>query len=222
MGVLDLLFPKTCLGCGKEGLYVCSGCLAKVRLVKPVCPYCEKASIDGFTHTKCAKKYGLDGLICPWEYEGVVRKAILALKYKHATEIVMELQRYTVTELKSKLVPSNYCLVPVPLHWYRQNTRGFNQSIEIGKAVAEQMGWKFTPDLLVKKVSTKSQAGLSVKDRKQNLHGVFSVSPYIDISLYPNILLFDDVFTTGSTLKEAAKALKRAGVAKVWGLTIAR
>ena len=113
-------------------------------------------------------------------------------------------------------------MVPIPLYWHRQNVRGFNQSEEIGKLMAQEMGWGFAPDLLIKKRSTKSQVELSVSQRKENLQGVFIVSSPNIQNTNPNILLFDDVFTTGSTLKEVAKVLKRAGVEKVWGLTIAR
>ncbi len=222
MGLMDLVFPKTCLGCGKGGAYICSDCLAKVRLAKPICPYCEKASIDGITHSKCRRRFGLDGLISIWEYEGVIRKAILALKYKYATETVTELQSYTVTELSRKLLPSAYYLVPVPLYWYRQNTRGFNQSVEVGKFVAAKMGWKFISDFLIRKKSTTPQVQLKGDARRQNLKGVFSLNPNCLVPSAYSLVLFDDVFTTGSTLKEAAKVLKRAGVEKVWGITIAR
>lgn len=225
MGILDLIFPKTCLGCGKEGKYLCDKCLDGLKLLKPACPYCEKASIDGFTHTKCAKVYGLDGLTSIWDYEGAVKKAILAFKYKYATEVGKELASCFITSLLGikNLVPSDYCLVPVPIHWYRENVRGFNQSEEIGKQVAQSLGWEFNSDLLIKKKSTNAQAQLSVEERKQNLKGVFSLNPNYTLNAKPcTLILFDDVFTTGSTLKEAAKVLKRAGVAKVWGLTIAR
>ncbi|MCX6704985.1 MAG: ComF family protein [Candidatus Woesebacteria bacterium] len=223
MDVLDLIFPKTCLGCGKEGPYICSDCLTKVRLTKPICPYCERSSIDGFTHIKCAKKLGLDGLTSVWEYEGVVRKAILSLKYKYSTLVGEELTDHFFHQLLTGCPPVKAgALVPVPLYWYRENTRGFNQSVEVGKTVAAQMGWKFVPNLLIKKKTTISQVELKGNDRRQNLKGVFSLNPnYVLRTLY-SVLVFDDVFTTGSTLREAAKVLKRAGVEKVWGLTIAR
>jgi len=226
MSILDLIFPKTCLGCRKEGRYLCDNCLAKVKLLKPACPYCEKASIDGFTHAKCKKKYGLDGLTSVWDYEGVVKKAIMALKYKYSTEVGKELSDRFILSLKSPnsrfLIPNSSVLVPIPIYWHRENVRGFNQSVEIGKLVAEELGLRFVPDLLIKIKSTIPQATLSVADRKQNLKDVFSLNPtYIQYTI-PNILVFDDVFTTGSTLKEAAKVLKRARVEKVWGLTIAR
>ncbi len=224
MPILDFIFPKTCLGCGKDGKYICSNCVAKVPVLKSVCPYCEKPSIDGLTHTKCQRKLGIDGLTSVWDYEGVIRKAILALKFKYSAEVGLELSNVFTQFLKSTiyLLTTNTTLVPIPLHWHRENVRGFNQSEEIGKQVAKEMGWGFNPDLLVKKKQTVSQVELSVDDRKKNLAGVFSLSSsYIQYTV-PNILLFDDVFTTDSTLKEAAKVLKRAGVKKVWGLTIAR
>ena len=170
MGILDLVFPKTCLGCGKEGKYICLDCLSKVRLAKPICPYCEKASIDGFAHIKCAKKLGLDGLTSVWEYEGVIRKAILSLKYKYSTEVGKELTECFIHELVTRTVPVKAGdLIPIPLHWHRENTRGFNQSVEVGKTVASEMKWKFISDLLIKNKSTTSQVELKGDDRRQNL-----------------------------------------------------
>ncbi|HUC94583.1 MAG TPA: ComF family protein [Candidatus Saccharimonadales bacterium] len=223
MSILDLIFPKTCLECKKEGKYLCDKCLVKAKILRPVCPYCEKASIDGFTHAKCRKKYGLDGLTSVWDYDGVIKKAIMALKYKYSTEVGKELSENYIKELltRSDLVRGGV-LVPIPIHWYRENVRGFNQSVEIGEEVATKLNRKFIPDLLIKKKSTTPQATLSVAERKQNLEGVFTVNPHYDLNSMHFVLLFDDVFTTGSTLKEAAKVLKRSGVKKVWGLTIAR
>lgn len=226
MGFLDLIFPKVCLSCNKAGQYICQNCLDKVQVLRAVCPYCEKPSIDGFTHTKCKRVFGLDGLTSIYRYEGVIKKAISSLKYKYATEIVQELCGYYVPELDKLAIKntlkSDFCLIPIPIYWHRQNVRGFNQSEEIGKIIVNKMEWRFETTLLVRIKSVKPQAGLPVEERRKNLCGVFSVSSNILISQYPSIILFDDVFTTGSTLHEAAKVLKRAGVEKVWGMTIAR
>jgi ComF family protein len=131
-----------------------------------------------------------------------------------------------VEKLKSPdfdfIIPNPKTLIPIPLYWYKENVRGFNQSVEIGRAVAGQMAWKFVPDLLVKRKQTVSQVELSGEDRRQNLKGVFSLNPNYVLSTMYSVLIFDDVFTTGSTLREAAKALKRIRVERVWGLTIAR
>ena len=226
MGVIDFLFPKNCLNCGRKGQYICTDCLGKIRPAKQICPYCYKAAIDGITHIKCAKKFGIDGLVCPWDYEGIIRKAILSLKFKYATEVEKELFTHFISVLKSPnsrfLIPDSSILVPVPMYWYNQNVRGFNQSIELGKLLAKEMDWKFVPDLLVKKKKTVSQVELKGDERRQNLKRVFALNPNYQVTSSPSVILFDDVFTTGSTLSEAAKALKRGGVEKVWGLTIAR
>jgi ComF family protein len=221
MNFLDLVFPKTCLECGSAGSYICAGCIAKVKLAIQICPYCGRAAIDGITHVKCRKKYGLDGLISVWEYEGVIRKGVLSLKYKYSTEAGKELTNFFIRELMfgDNLI-SGSVLVPIPLYWHRENTRGFNQSNEVGTAVAANRGWKFLPDLLVRNKSTVPQASLSGDKRRQNLKGVFAINS--EFIVPDTVILFDDVFTTGSTLKEAAKILKKAGVEKVWGLTIAR
>lgn len=224
MGILDFVFPKTCITCGKAGRYICLGCINKTSPSQPVCPYCKYPSIDGTTHANCSKKLGIDGLVSIWKYEGVVKKAILSLKYKYATKMGDELADYLISSLKAKTLPGVYYLCPIPIHWYRQNTRGFNQSVEVGKVVSLAMGWNFIPDLLIKKQATTPQAELDREKRMKNLRGVFMVNP-IYKSLFPNlksVMIFDDVFTTGSTILEATKVLKMAGVEKVWGLTIAR
>lgn len=222
MELLDLFFPKNCLGCGGEGKYICQECIKKVPLAQAICPFCKHPSIDGATHVNCQRKFGLDGLTSIWEYEGVMRKAILALKYKYATEIGKEVSEYVISSLARLVIPSVHNLVPIPIYWHKQNTRGFNQSIVLSGNIAENLRLKFIPDLLIKKVSTISQASLSGEERRKNLKGAFVLNSKYVLSTVHSVLIFDDVFTTGSTLFEATKVLKRGGIKKVWGLTIAR
>lgn len=215
-----MFFPKMCLGCGGEGRYVCEDCVAKVRLARPVCAYCQRFSINGSTHPNCSKDAGLDGQTSVWEYEGIIRKAILALKYKYATKVESELLWYLNKQLTEGFIPDFDSLVPIPLHWYRQNTRGFNQSVEVGKAIADHINKRFIPDLLIRIKRTRPQTELKRDERSLNLKGVFAIN--LKYQIPDSVILFDDVFTTGSTLKEATEVLKRGGVKKVWGLTIAR
>lgn len=199
MGILDLIFPKTCVECGLESRYMCVGCLAKV----------QKGRIER-------------DVTSIFKYEGIIRKAIIALKYKYSWEIAKELAEICTKELVSGRLPSNLVLVPVPMHWRRENVRGFNQSSEVGKLIAGKMKWKFEPDLLIKRKSTNPQVGLRGQVRRSNLLGTFAVSPVVSKFRRSHIILFDDVYTTGSTLKEARSELNKAGIKKVWGLTIAR
>lgn len=199
MNLLDFIFPKTCLECGKSGKYLCDSCVNKV--------------LDGtFDQNNFAV----------FKYRGVIRKAIISLKYKFAYDIADELVGITVKRLKSEKY-HGVTLVPTPLHWRRENFRGFNQSEILGKKIAEKMNWKFIPDLLVRNKNTKPQVGLKGFARSSNLSGVFAVnSIYNQLPKTYNLLLFDDVYTTGSTIKEAKKILQQAGFNKVYSLMIAR
>jgi len=235
MALIDLLFPRQCLGCGREGSYFCPHCLQKVRVMeKLICPACEKPAINGITHPRCHKRDSLDGLISIFSYEGMIRKAIAKLKYKFVTdlasELIIKMIQIIETDRNGRFKYLNYLmekkeqviLVPVPLHSRRERWRGFNQAELLGKILVTHFGWQFVPDFLFRQKSTKPQVGLKSDKRQQNIHGAFKISPNIQIFQYPNIVIFDDVWTTGSTLKEAAETLKKAGAKRVWGLTIAR
>lgn len=226
MNLSDLLFSKKCLGCSKTGWYICPECVQKSGRINQDCPYCEKPSIDGNTHFKCAKKYGLDGLISLFRYAGVIRKAILNMKYGYVHNISKELGGYVSAELKDRgilnVLPYTFHLFPIPMYWYKRNLRGFNQSEEIGKTIAGEMGWTYSDNVLERVRSTLPQATLTPEQRRKNLKNAFGLNSKVMVSQYSNVILFDDVFTSGTTLFEACGLLKKAGVRRVWGLTMAR
>ena len=224
MSLLDLIFPKKCFGCGKEGSYICPLCQEKLKIASPICPVCTRPSGRGLTHPRCRYELSPDGLTSIWEYEGGIRKAILSLKYKFAYEVSQEIAELVVEKLKKGkvFIPARPILIPVPLHRQRQNWRGFNQMEEIGKRVALKMKWEFMPDLIIKRRTSSPQTELKRKERVENVKGVFLINKkYLPLKTKP-FLLFDDVWTTGSTLREAAKTLKKAGAREVWGLTITK
>lgn len=195
-------------------------CVRKVRPPRLACPEYNSFSAYGVTHIRCREPLGLDGSVSLWKYSGGVRKAITGMKYKFALEIAKELVKYVVKDLEKKKLafPKNSVLVPISLYWHRKNWRGFNQSEELGKLIAEKLGWDFDKDLLMRKVSKKPQASLKREERKTNIKGVFSLIKF------PNknapIILFDDVWTTGSTVKEATKILKEEETKRVNCLTL--
>lgn len=223
MNIVDILFPKNCLSCNQPGVYICPDCIVKVKYSKQVCIECEKASVDGFTHARCKRPLGLAGVVNLWEYDKVIRQAILKLKYKFAYTIAEELSNYAVKFIKANMnaLPNDAILIPTPLHKFRARWRGFNQSAAIGEIIAKRLGWKFDPKLIVRNKNTQPQVELKGKERKRNLRGVFSVNPYYTLNT-TNYIVFDDVLTTGTTLKEIGKVLKKGGAGNVWGLTIAR
>ena len=220
MGFLDFLFPKKCFGCGRGGIYVCVNCLSKTKTPKTFCPVCRRPSISGLTHSSCTKPSVLSGLITLFSYEGVVKKAIGQLKYNFVEDCAEELAGLCALKLKDLHQAKDVILVPVPLHKTRERWRGFNQASSVGENIAALMDWKFVPDLLERTSKTKPQVGLEKKLRKYNVKGVFKLNPKYKLKS-SNFVLFDDVWTTGSTMKEACKVLKRNGAKSVWGITIA-
>jgi competence protein ComFC len=236
--LLGLVFPIKCLGCGAYGEYVCGSCLEEVKsLDRQQCPHCRGVSELGeFCSGRC--RDGLfgypayfDGLYVCSEYDraGVLKKLITQFKYKFSEEIVYSLsskmseQRAFMNKFCDQgLGNEKILIVPVPLHYKRQKERGFNQAY----LLAKQMEWLLRPNskltnALVRNKNTKKQSKLSRADRLNNLTGAFSLKQKQQID-GRQVILIDDVCTTGSTLNECAKVLKKAGAKSVRGFVLAR
>lgn len=225
--LLNFLFPRRCVNCGKIGKYICPKCFSIIQIIeKEVCPVCERPAIGGATHPGCKTKYSLDGLTSLFVYDGPIKKAVKELKYRFVTDLANELVALINLPKGSTLYKvepyKKAILTAVPLHWWRLNWRGFNQAELLGKMIAGKLGIKFISNMLMRKRATKPQVELKGKERQENIANVFAVSPNILISKYPSILLFDDVWTTGATLRTCGAVLKRAGAKMVWGVTLAR
>lgn len=187
--------------------------------------------MDGAVHKGCATKISPDGLTAVWAYEGAPRKLISKLKYKFAKEIAVTLASSAAGFLKNMVrsmpeAPNwsndKLTVVPIPLHWARKNWRGFNHTEEIAKILARLTGWKVAP-ILKRAKSTKPQVGLKEKERIKNVQGIFTLDPsYVLSPKHCALILFDDVWTTGATMREACRVLKSSGAKKVWCLTLAR
>jgi competence protein ComFC len=222
MGIWDLLFPARCLGCQRIGEYLCAECVNTIQEIRePICAVCGKNSIGGQTHSRCAKPWGMDGLVASFNHRGVGRKLVTAYKYQMVADA-----RKTLGELIISLAALEYLpqraweLAAVPLHSRRERWRGFNQSLLIAQQVAAATGWGLI-DPLVRVRQTKTQQGLSRKARLSNIQGAFALREGGRLN-NKHVLLVDDVWTTGATMRECAKVLKRAGAQTVWGLAAAR
>lgn len=229
--ILDLLFPKKCVGCRKVGSYLCQECIGELAQTDLVCPKCERLSLGGQTHPICRRKFGLNGLWFLGNYQGPLKAAIQTFKYKFVRElanILVDLtleywaryQPFVLDKIKADQ-GENWLVVPVPLHWYRQNWRDFNQSENIGKLLAQKLGLEFS-NALVRSRYTKPQVKLKAYQRKDNISRAFEMAKNCHLKPNTCVLLIDDVWTTGSTLKECCYVLKRAGAKEVWALTLAR
>ena len=228
MNLLDLIFPKRCVGCGKFGTYFCPRCISTIKIIQTaICPVCDKSAIDGATHPGCKTRYALDGFTSFFRYDGVVRKAIKAIKYRSVFDLAQAFVDLVPSVFFSQLPTMNrepFILVPIPLHPSRFRERGFNQSEVMGHIVAKRLHVPVVTDILRRVKKSTPQVEMKSKDaRLKNMDGVFAVNA--DAMKHRRVdalFLLDDVFTTGATMRAAANVLKRAGAPFVWGITMAR
>ncbi|GMR05082.1 MAG: ComF family protein [Thermodesulfobacteriota bacterium] len=227
----DIFFPPLCTLCEKdlkkEGAAFCRACEARFSSPAVKGPHCMVCgalfdSDAGGEHCcgECLKKAPPFELArSVYVYEGVVLEAVHAFKYSGRTVLAPALG--TAMALKAeKEFPAPDVAVPVPLYPARLRRRGFNQSLLLARRVAKALSIKVDYLNLERKVSTKSQVGLGHSERLSNVSGAFSVK---DPAAFKEkkVLLIDDVYTTGATVRECSKVLKRAG-AQICVLTLAR
>lgn len=221
----NLLFPKRCVGCGKIEDYVCSDCLNKISLYYPkICPQCGKPSANGLTHLSCRKTSSLQGLIMPFKYKGIARKLIIDLKYRFVSDIVSILSDLFITQLSEDKIISDLCqhssvLIPVPLHSQRYKWRGFNQVELLGQEISRQLKIGFYKNGLLRIKNTSPQTNLNRKQRLNNIKNSFH-SLQVPKGI-KNIIIFDDVWTTGATIKEAVRQMIIEKNQRLWAMVIA-
>ena len=221
-GLLDTLLPVSCALCQDpthSHLPVCRPCLDDFPTIHHCCNCCALPLGKDETCGDCQKKPPeFDQVHTLFHYHVPVTNLIQQLKYNDRLEFAClfgELLGETIN--KSLDLPD--LLIPVPLHAGRLRQRGYNQSWEIAKAVHRKTGIRCSRTTCKRSRKTELQTGLSAADRKRNLRQAFSVSRDVMDS---HICIVDDVMTTGSTLNEMARSLKRAGARKVSGLVVAR
>lgn len=228
----DLLFPRFCIGCGTGGTYLCDDCLRSLpKKTEQTCPFCETVIVpDGRTCLSCAPRHALDGLFAAVGFHDAktVAEAVHVLKYEYVRELAAPLGQLLSEAVGRTDLPLPDLVVPVPLHPWRLRYRGFNQSSLIAESFVSlfmpEFRLRVREDLLTRHRFTLPQAkSRTAKDRRSNLRDAFSVPPHNAADLRGStIWIVDDVATTGATLEECAKALKRSGAKKVFGIVVAR
>jgi ComF family protein len=153
-------------------------------------------------------------------YDGALREAIHRVKFNGETALARSLGRWLARSLPGEAREADL-VAPVPLHPKKVRERGFNQSEFLSSAVAAAASAHHRPKLLSKTTPTHSQTGLGRKDRRRNLRGTFSVGAAVSVT-GSRVLLVDDIYTTGCTVEECARVLRRAGARSVRVLTLAR
>jgi ComF family protein len=231
VNLLDFLFPKKCVGCGKFGDYICFSCFTKLSTsVAPRCLICGKNSFDGMTHPICIGKYTIDGYFASLNYKGIVKKLLYQFKYQpyltdlHTTLTDLLHDALIQDELFANILAKQPLLIPIPLSKSKLRKRGYNQSEMLAKNLGKRLDLP-VQNLLIRIKETKPQYGLKREDRIMNMEDAFSIAYGISHIAYGknrNVFLVDDVLTTGSTLLEAAKILKKNGFGKVYGVVLAQ
>lgn len=225
----DLFFPAHCVHCEMptEGDWLCPTCRKDINPVPdPKCPVCSHAfsgTSPEFLCVNCGdRQFYFDSAVAVWRGQGVLRDLIHRLKYDHATWLAEPLAGLMVDGFTdARLADQTFdALVPVPLHLRRQRERGHNQAAGLARELSRKTAIP-TRNLLQRTRYTVTQTHFDRQERMQNLRDAFSLRQNAHV-LGQNLLLVDDVFTTGSTLDECARVLTSAGAKTVCALTLAR
>jgi len=227
----SLLYPPVCTSCSgkiEAGEYLCEQCNAKAaRIVAPFCQQCSEpfdgALTRAFTCANCAhREIYFDAAVAAYRGRGIVRDVIHEFKYARQVHLRHLVARWLCAAFEDTRIRQSHfdLMVPVPLHPTRQRERGFNQAVLLAELVSQQVSIRCKP-VLERIRYTTTQTALDRAERIQNLHNAFRLRKNADVRGL-RVLLIDDVLTTGSTLSECARVLKRAGAISVYAATAAR
>jgi ComF family protein len=230
-GLMRLVYPPVCSGCGKmvgRSAGLCPECWATVQFIER--PYCDITGLP-FDHDRGEGLVSPQAIAHPPPYakaravvfhDGVARKIVHGMKYSDRADLAAMMAAWMIRAGRD-VVDDSDVIIAVPLHRGRLFTRRYNQSAELARSLARLSGKPFLPGVMRRVRATRQQVGLGLKARQDNVRGAFSMEPeQVQRFLGLKVLLVDDVMTTGSTVEAATRALLRAGAGQVNVLTFAR
>lgn len=226
--IATLLFGSACYLCraGTAGArdparLLCAACEQALPLLEqPVCPVCALGSPAGATCGRCLSAPPcFDATVCALEYVFPADVLVQALKFRGELALAGLFGRLLGARVGGGALLAAHRVMPVPLSGARLRERGFNQSMEIARRMAQAGRARLEPELCRRDRDTAAQAGLALKQRAANVRGAFGCTRSLDGE---TVAVVDDVMTTGATLNEVAKVLKAAGAARVVNWVVAR
>ena len=206
--------PDRCALCrARSAQGYCARCAGLLPWIEISCEKCGKpAAAPGLCRQCRRRDHAIDCGLISFRYEAPISDHIKMLKYAGQLHLAGALGKSLALRFLKSGLPTPQALVPVPLHPRRQKQRGFNQSTEIAQVLSHMLRIPLADRALVRRVNTVSQAGLDEAMRKTNVRGCFAAGKTV---CRGHLALVDDVVTSGSTLREAAAALRQAGAAAV-------
>lgn len=230
--LLSTIYPPLCLLCGAEGQLVdgdvvdiCDACHEALQLNECCCYRCGiPITTNGEMCGSCLNKPPLfETIYAPFLYKADIKRLLIALKFNRKLSHARLLGNLMAEKLAAHFVANRLmpdAIVPVPLHSKRRRERGYNQALELVRPLAKRYKIPINRQLVVRKTATAQQTKLSADERKRNLRGAFVLNEGCRVPRH--IVIFDDVVTTGATVNELAKTLKRAGAQRIDVWAIAR
>ena len=221
---LGILYPQTCYFCGKISKEcMCSECVKQVEYIEePRCKKCGKPiryEEQEYCHDCTEHIFYYEQGKSIWLHKGPVRWSVYQFKYHNrrvfAEFYAKEWKRIYGNKLKEWEID---LIIPIPLHRKRRRKRGYNQAEILAKELGERCNIPVDTKSVVRTVNTRPQKELNDKERKRNLSKAFRVTKHWEKAR--NVLLIDDIYTTGNTIDSVAQILKQKGAEKVYFLTI--
>ena len=218
--LLDLIFPRTCAGCGREAGYLCDECEAAIpRLESPQCSLCSAPSRTSLCTWCKAANQPFNGITAPYRWTGIVKELVYSLKYRNVRASAPRLAQLMSAHLAETSITPDI-MTPVPLHPSRERERGYNQSELLAQGILKSTGIPMALGALARVRNTPPQVSMSTpEERRRNVVGAFECGG--DVA-GKRVLLVDDVVTTGATVAECSAQLRKSGAASIWILSLGR
>ncbi|MCU0821621.1 MAG: ComF family protein [Spirochaetes bacterium] len=223
IGVIDFLFPSECVNCGcpvpVADNCLCETCLAKISPLENGCEICSGNMTGGKCGICSERKFYLSKNIILYEYSGIIQNIIRSFKFNKKRRLYIHLAGAALSEIKKHNALFDL-ITAVPMSRKKKWERGFNQAELIAKWLSGKLNKPYLP-VLKEKSHFKSQKTLGYRERFINILDRYKILNIEKIK-YKNILIIDDIFTTGATINECARIIKSFGAENVYSLTIAR